>query len=60
MRTLLAIIAVALCATHAAGARTHHRQPVKSAAATMIARGSDHHRSDATRDRKIEAICNVC
>ena len=60
------IAAVALCATHAVYARSHHRAPKTTAPVTMtkpdtkIPVESNRDPEDVALDRKIKGICKGC
>jgi hypothetical protein len=66
MRTALTICVVALCATHAVFARSHHRAPKTTAPVTMtkpdtkIPVESNRDPEDVALDRKIKGICKGC
>jgi hypothetical protein len=63
---MLLIIAVALCATHAVDAQTHHRTPKRSAAAATtkpdakIPVETNRDPADVALDRRIKGICKGC
>jgi hypothetical protein len=61
VRALWTIMAVALCATHAVDARTHHRAPKRTApaasAATVVTpSGTARDPADVALDRKIKGV----
>jgi hypothetical protein len=68
IRTLLAILAVALCATtHAVCARSHYRAPKGTAPTatttkpdTKIPVETNRDPADVALDRKIKGICKGC
>jgi hypothetical protein len=62
----LLIMVVALCATHAVFARSHHRVPKRTAPAAMtktvttIVPEKNRDPADIALDRKIKGICRGC
>jgi hypothetical protein len=66
VRTALTILVVALCATHAVFARSHHRAPKTNATASAtksdakIPVESNRDPEDVALDRKIKGICKGC
>jgi hypothetical protein len=66
IRTILPIAVVALCATHAVIARSHHRAPKSTAPAATtkpdakIPAEPNRDPADIALDRKIKGICNGC
>jgi hypothetical protein len=65
-RTFIAILVLALCATHAVFARTHHRGPKRTSTAvetkTGVAIPAEQNRDpeDIALDHKIRGICRGC
>jgi hypothetical protein len=65
-RTFLTIIVVALFATHAVFARTHHRAPKRSEPAATITTEAtsppekNRDPADVALDRRIKGICRGC
>jgi hypothetical protein len=66
IQALLTIMVVALCATHAVDARTHHRGP-KTAAPVATTKPdakipieTNRDPADLALDRKIKGICRGC
>jgi hypothetical protein len=63
---LLMVIVVALCATQAVVARTHHRAPKTTTPAlatkpgTAIIPEKNRHPEDVALDRRIKGICRGC
>jgi hypothetical protein len=62
---LIAMAIVALCATHAVDARSHHRAPKRTAPATIAAPKVTPSKvprdpADVALDRRIKGICKGC
>jgi hypothetical protein len=66
IRTILVIVGVALCATHAVDARARHRAPKSTVPAATtkpdakIPVETNRDPADVALDRKIKGICRGC
>jgi hypothetical protein len=65
MRVLIAVVVVALCATHAVYARSHRHAPKRTTpvaikADAKIPAETNRDPADVALDRKIKGICRGC